>query len=217
MAGLVEKDIRLLLKRKETIIMFLAISFLLGFTTNGNFVISYLTLLCTIFTVSTISYDEFDNGYTFLMTLPIDCKTYVAEKYAFCIGSGFIAWIFAVIFFLVTGVVKGDAINLSEDMMMAVVFIPVYIIMLCVMIPIQLKYGGEKSRIVLLVLWGIIALIGFLGAKVLAGLHISIDGLVKILDQIPEIVFGILGIAITVVIVVISFVCSRKIMEKKEY
>lgn len=217
MAGLVEKDIRLLLKRKETIIMFLAISFLLGFTTNGNFVISYLTILCTIFTVSTISYDEFDNGYTFLMTLPIDCKTYVAEKYAFCIGSGFIAWIFAVIFFLVTGVVKGDAINLSEDMMMAVVFIPVYIIMLCVMIPIQLKYGGEKSRIVLLVLWGIIALIGFLGAKVLAGLHISIDGLVKILDQIPEIVFGILGIAITVVIVVISFVCSRKIMEKKEY
>ncbi len=217
MAGLVEKDIRLLLKRKETIIIFLAISFLLGFTTDGNFVISYLTILCTIFTVSTISYDEFDNGYTFLMTLPIDCKTYVAEKYAFCIGSGFIAWIFAVIFFLVTGVVKGDAINLSEDMMMAVVFIPVYIIMLCVMIPIQLKYGGEKSRIVLLVLWGIIALIGFLGAKVLAGLHISIDGLVKILDQIPEIVFGILGIAITVVIVVISFVCSRKIMEKKEY
>lgn len=217
MAGLVEKDIRLLLKRKETIIMFLAISFLLRFTTNGNFFISYLTILCTIFTVSTISYDEFDNGYTFLMTLPIDCKTYVAEKYAFCIGSGFIAWIFAVIFFLVTGVVKGDAINLSEDMMMAVVFIPVYIIMLCVMIPIQLKYGVEKSRIVLLVLWGIIALIGFLGAKVLAGLNISIDGLVKILDQIPEIVFGILGIAITVVIVVISFVCSRKIMEKKEY
>lgn len=217
MVGLMEKDIRLLLKRKEIIIMFLAISFLLGFTTDGNFVIAYLTILCAIFSASTISYDEFDNGYTFLMTLPIDCKTYVAEKYAFCIGSGFIAWIFAVIFFLVTGVVKGDAINLSEDMMMAVVFIPVYIIMLCVMIPIQLKYGGEKSRIVLLVLWGIIALIGFVGAKALAGLNISIDGLVKILDQIPDIALVVIGIAVTILITVISIACSRKIMEKKEY
>ena len=217
MAGLVEKDIRLLLKRKEIIIMFLAISFLLGFTTDGNFVIAYLTILCAIFSASTISYDEFDNGYTFLMTLPIDCKTYVAEKYAFCIGGGFIAWILSVIFLFVTAVVKGDSINLPEDMMMAVVFIPVYIIMLCIMIPIQLKYGGEKSRIVLLVLWGIIALIGFVGAKALAGLNISIDGLVKILDQIPDIAFAVIGIAITVLIMVISIACSRKITEKKEY
>ena len=217
MAGLVEKDIRLLLKRKEIIIMFLAISFLLGFTTDGNFVIAYLTILCAIFSASTISYDEFDNGYTFLMTLPIDCKTYVAEKYAFCIGGGFIAWNFAVIFYFVSAVVKGDSINLSEDMMMAVVFIPVYIIMLCVMIPIQLKYGGEKSRIVLLVLWGIIALIGFVGAKALAGLNISIDGLVKILDQIPDIALVVIGIAVTILITVISIACSRKIMEKKEY
>lgn len=217
MAGLVEKDIRLLLKRKQTVILFLAISFLLGFTTDGSFVIAYLTVLCAIFTASTISYDEFDNGYTFLMTLPIDCKTYVAEKYAFCIGGGFIAWNFAVIFYFVSAVIKGDSINLSEDMMMAVVFIPVYIIMLCIMIPIQLKYGGEKSRIVLLVLWGIIALIGFVGAKALAGLNVSIDGLVKILDQIPDIAFAVIGIAITVLIMVISIACSRKIMEKKEY
>ena len=217
MAGLVEKDIRLLLKRKQTVILFLAISFLLGFTTDGSFVIAYLTVLCAIFTASTISYDEFDNGYTFLMTLPIDCKTYVAEKYAFCIGGGFIAWNFAVIFYFVSAVIKGDSINLSEDMMMAVVFIPVYIIMLCIMIPIQLKYGGYKSRIVLLVLWGIIALIGFVGAKALAGLNVSIDGLVKILDQIPDIAFAVIGIAITVLIMVISIACSRKIMEKKEY
>lgn len=217
MVGLMEKDIRLLLKRKEIIIMFLAISFLLGFTTDGNFVIAYLTILCAIFSASTISYDEFDNGYTFLMTLPIDCKTYVAEKYAFCIGGGFIAWILSVIFLFVTAVVKGDSINLPEDMMMAVVFIPVYIIMLCVMIPIQLKYGGEKSRIVLLVLWGIIALIGFVGAKALAGLNISIDGLVKILDQIPDIALVVIGIAVTILITVISIACSRKIMEKKEY
>ena len=217
MAGLLEKDIRLLLQRKQAIVMFLVIAVVLGFSTGGTFVVAYTSFCLIMVAVGTVSYDEFDNGYTFLMTLPIDCKTYVAEKYAFCIGSGFIAWIFAVIFFLVTGVVKGDAINLSEDMMMAVVFIPVYIILLCVMIPIQLKYGGEKSRIVLLVLWGIIALIGFVGAKALAGLNISIDGLVKILDQIPDIALVVIGIAVTILITVISIACSRKIMEKKEY
>ena len=44
------------------------------------------TIVTAIFAITTISYDEFDNGLAFLMTLPVTRKQYVAEKYL--LGAG---------------------------------------------------------------------------------------------------------------------------------
>ena len=39
MAGLFEKDLRILLQRKQTFVLFLVIAIVLGFTTEGTFVV----------------------------------------------------------------------------------------------------------------------------------------------------------------------------------
>lgn len=61
------------------------ISFTLG---SATFVVGYIILVFGLFALNTISYDEMDNGYAFLFTLPISRADYVKEKYVYGILSG---------------------------------------------------------------------------------------------------------------------------------
>ena len=49
-------------------------------TGNTFFIISYMTFVASLFTLTSISYDEFDNGNAFLFSLPITRRMYVKEK-----------------------------------------------------------------------------------------------------------------------------------------
>lgn len=77
MAGLLEKDVRLIMQRKQILLLFVVIAVVLGFSQDGTFILGYLSFCASIVMVSTISYDELDHGYEFLMTLPITAKIYV--------------------------------------------------------------------------------------------------------------------------------------------
>ena len=85
MRGLLEKDFRLIAQRKQTLLMYAAIALMMAMTMDSTYIIGYTVSLCVLLAVGTVSYDEFDNGFLFLMTLPVDRKTYVDEKYLFCI------------------------------------------------------------------------------------------------------------------------------------
>ncbi len=59
---------------------------------EGGFVVGYMVLLAAIFCMSTLSYDVFDNGMAFLMTLLVKRRVYVFEKYVFIIGTAVTAF-----------------------------------------------------------------------------------------------------------------------------
>ena len=111
MRGLIEKDLRLLLKRKQTFIVIVIVEILLGISGSGVFAIVYFTMLAGIMAAGTLSYDEFDNGLGFLFTLPIDRKMYIREKYllstVFCAG----AWAISVVLYAVIGTISGQNID----------------------------------------------------------------------------------------------------------
>lgn len=52
----------------------------------GQSILGFFPFLFGLFTISTISYDEYQHGMTYLMTLPIKRKTYVTEKYLFAMA-----------------------------------------------------------------------------------------------------------------------------------
>ena len=81
MRGLICKDLRLMMVQKNFLIMLAAVALVsLAAMDDPMFVIMYMTLIFTSFILSTMSYDEFDNGFPFLFTLPITRKLYVREK-----------------------------------------------------------------------------------------------------------------------------------------
>ena len=93
MKGLLIKDLMLLKNQMRFFIMFSMLClFMLFINFNPGYVIGYMTLIFVMFTFTTISYDEFDNGFTFLFTLPVSRKMYVREKYLYGILSGITVW-----------------------------------------------------------------------------------------------------------------------------
>ena len=94
MSGLFEKDLRMIMQRKKVFIIFVLLAVFIGYSqVSPEFVLGYIPMLTIIVIVGTISYDEYDNGYRFLMTLPIDAKMYVLEKYIFFIAGTITSWV----------------------------------------------------------------------------------------------------------------------------
>lgn len=90
MKGLLIKDFKLLKKRG---IFLLLLVILFATTGRSEFVVGLASLIMGVFSITTISYDEFENGMPFIFTLPVRRKDYVREKYIFGFAIIAAAWI----------------------------------------------------------------------------------------------------------------------------
>lgn len=215
MAGLLEKDIRLLWGTKQTLIILFAILFAVAFLGNGNFIIGYLPFVTGMIASSTIAYDEMDHGYQFLLTLPINKRTYVKEKYLLCVTAAVAAWVIAVCLYLVKEVVRGIPVVLADDMLTAAVILSIILLINFFMIPAQIKFGSEKSRIVTLGMMGVIVAIACLCEEVI-GIE-RLNQALTVIDNMNVAVMTGSIIGITLLALFISYQISRRIMEKKEF
>ena len=146
MKGLLVKDFKLILLQKNFFLLILGIIIgMILFSDNITFPLAFLCFIISLFTVSTISYDDFDNGNAFLFTLPITRKTYVVEKYCLGLLFGGGAWMLAIILGIMVIVVKGG-IAVIDLLMIAWLLLPSIIVIQAIMLPFQLKFGGEKAR-----------------------------------------------------------------------
>ncbi|MBQ5956475.1 MAG: ABC-2 transporter permease [Clostridia bacterium] len=217
MKGLLEKDLRLMLSRKQSILIFIVASLFVAFTMDGSFVVSYLTMLFTVIAISTLSYDEYDNGFAFLMTLPFSRKTYVREKYIFTLLAEIAAWIISVIFYYVVNMIKGVRIDLLSEAPVLLMYLPLLFLMACMMLPIQFRFGAEKSRTAYFIVIGGLAVLLFIVFKLIG----SGDGSVDIIETALSFLLSPVGIimvtAAFLILVAVSYLLSVRIMEKKEF
>ena len=147
------------------------------------------------------------------MTLPITAKIYVKEKYLFCIGGAVIAWLFAAILYFVSKMIRGETFSFLDELPVALIFLPIILLMLSILIPFQLKYGMEKSRIILALLAGIIAAAIYFIKNLIDGNSKILTAINSVNDEVVTIILFALGIFATL----ISYFISSRIMEKKEF
>ncbi|WP_026529223.1 ABC-2 transporter permease [Butyrivibrio sp. VCD2006] len=216
MRGLIEKDLRLTLIRKQTIVIFLVMALAMGVSMNGAFLVAYLTMLAMIIGTGTISYDEYDNGFPFLMTLPFDRKTFVREKYLFSFITAIAAWCFGAAIFGIMDMVRNNGAGLSEIPMMTAI-IPSMYIASAVIIPLQLKYGGEKSRIALFIIFGLVAVVAVGAGKVIENPLNPIADVITALQGLPGPVVLLILLTVCAITTTVSYLFSVRIMEKKEF
>lgn len=208
MLGLMRKDLCLLLQRSRALVIMVGVGVIIEFSTDGGFLMGYLTMISTILSIGTISYDEFDNGYPFLLTLPVTRKRYVTAKYLFCLASNLAGWAAASVIFAGCCLVKGEGFRMAQ-LTDALAFLPLAGLMTAVMLPLQLKYGAEKSRLALAVLAGVVVALGYVGVKLFPGLPDSLSG-------VSETVFGAVFVCLCIAALAVSFCCSLGIMNQKE-
>ena len=211
MLGMMRKDLCLLLQRSRAMLMMAGVGIIIGFSTDGSFMIGYLTMISAILTIGTISYDEFDNGYLFLLTLPVTRRSYVTAKYIFCFLGDLVGWAAASVIYAGCCLAKGAGLGM-EQLAAALVFLPVVGLMSAVMLPLQLKYGAEKSRLALAVLFGGIGVLGALGMKLFPGLPDTL----RAFPEISGAALGAAALGAVAAAVALSYWISLGIMEKKE-
>ena len=216
MKGLLIKDLKLLLgqKRFYTIVLGLGVLFMITYD-NPSMGVGYITMLLTIFTLNTISYDEFDNGMSFLMTLPIYRKTYVQEKYVF---AGLMA-VGSAIASTVLSILLGTIMNKTFDVMDVVVtgasMIVVVLFILSVTLPLLIKFGAEKGRMAMFAAFGLIGLAVFVLAKVFGDTDfVWIDAFLATVDAK---ILVLMGIFVLFMMVFTSYFICVRIISKKEY
>ena len=217
MKGLLIKDYKLLMLQKKTFLLMLLIAICMNFAMQDNpgVIIGYLTFFAALMANTTLSYDEYGNGITFLLTLPVTRKTYVRSKYVGNLLLLLFFWLPSTLLEALIYALQGRILFRMETMVSVLAILPVSLIFVDFMIPLVLRFGQEKGKLVWAAVGGLIfAVIAVLNALSEAGK----------LETVKQ-VFGKLvqhGILLTVCIIVLSLLglavsygFSVKVMEKK--
>ncbi len=218
MKGLLVKDFRFLMQQKMSLIIFLGLGLYFMVTTEDvSMAMTYITMMIGIFTTGSIAYDCVDNGMAFLMTLPVQRKTYVVSKYVFaliteCImGVILCAMAYGVKMFQVADL---NLAGLPEGIGMA---IAMALIIAAILIPIYLKFGGEKARFALAVIFGLVFAVAFVMQSVAKDLLVEMTNLLNKWGQMPMLQAAGILFGIVAVLVGISMAISIAVVQKKEY
>lgn len=222
MRGLLVKDFRFALQNKKMMVMLVvieAVFLVMQGAGSASFVMGYMMMGCGMLVLATITTDEYNKSMAFLMTLPVRRADYALEKYVFSFLCNLVGFFLAVVPYCV---LRPDRV--ADTLYLAVVIMAVMLMLQMVMLPAQLKYGGERGRMVLLGVFAGGVLMFTWGRKVWERALAGSEGLQEFAARMAEgikgldaAVAGIGAVLLCIVCFVISLSVSRRIMEKKEF
>lgn len=209
MKGLLIKDVKLMLGQLMFLIILPIVGALIvvpGGELGMGF--SYITSVSGLLAVTTINYDSYDNGYSFLFTLPVSRKGYVKEKYVFALLSSAVVMtaVGLLLWSLVAAVHPENTyafVKFMKDMWSAYRII---LTALSFLLPIFLKYGAEKSRYVILIACGIF--------MALAAVFTMEEPLGELLEGGIK---GMVSFLLSAALLTGSYAVSCGIMERKDF
>lgn len=216
MKGLLVKDYLMLINQKRFLLLALVMMVVISLSGSGaTFAIGYCAFMGVLNGVSTISYDEYNHGYSFLLTLPFTRKEYVLEKYLF-------TFLCVTLFSLVGGFIAfgsqlvqaSPAFSLFELAISLVTLLCMSLLVAAIMLPVQLRFGSEKGRIAFVVVMLSLFVVVIGGVQLAEVLNWQLENLLR---QLSLPLFGVALIAIVILSLLISYGLSLHIMRKKEF
>lgn len=218
MKGMFIKDLCIMKLQARFFVIIVLLAVLLAANGSGvSFFLSYVMFVFSIFTLSTISYDEMDNGMTYLFTLPVTRKKYVLEKYVFGI---FMMGLSVVISFLLIPaglMIRKETMNLPELLLTASVTVGIVLLFLALTFPVQFKFGAEKGRIMMFILFAVIILAIAGVEKILEMNGMNLEQNLNFLENVGTGVATAIPVFAGLLLYGISIFVSVRILEKKEY
>lgn len=214
MKGLLVKDMKLLKLNRNFLGILIAVEIILLIFSDGlMFPVGFMTMVVGMFGISTISYDEMDNGNAFLFTMPFSRKAYVLEKYLESFLLDVIALIVTGTASLIAMMIKGGG-DISELPVYCIVILFAVLLMQGWMIPITLAFGGEKGRVA-----GFVMFAGIFAAVVFC-LNIfssDIPWVFKAFAAMGGDAVALAAFVLTAALYALSIAISMRIVAKKEF
>lgn len=216
MKGLFLKDLCILKLQARFFMMLLMIAVIIVATgSEVTFLMSYLMFVFAIFTLSTMAYDDLDNGMNYLLTLPVTRGQYVLSKYIFGLFMIGLAGVASAIVILIVLSMNAEVVNMQEIIFTCAVIVGIVLLFLGVTFPIHFKYGAEKGKIVMFIVFAIIVMPFAAIEKLLEDKGIALEQLLSVDLRVETVIMAIVGIG--VIVYGLSILISKKIMENKEF
>lgn len=211
MKGIIIKDILTIKKSFWQIFLIYIVFSAIGIITSQPSWCAIGTMMASIIPMVLIEIDEGTNWLKYIVCTPVGKKNYVLSKYIIelcCVAAGYLVIVAGI---AVSSIVKKDNALSEIAMMTALIFISTFF-MSSIVVPLSLKVGVVKGRIILVLIYTILgtAIGNFSGylrnAKPEIFNNISSNAAVHIVICIISLVFFVL-----------SYYVSLKIVSKKEY
>ena len=216
MLGLLEKDFRLLKGQKNFFLIILLITVFLSLNSEDNFAVTYLTFIAGFMTISSFGYDDNGNCMPFLLTLPVSRRLYVKSKYVLGFLLTFIGWMAGMVISMVTAFLH-KAPPTAEAVLFQLAWVFFWMILLSFVLPMLFRFGAEKGRMATLAMMLVFMAIVFVFTKLAETLGMDVDACLEALAG-QQIVVLVAGMAVAaLIILLISYSISVKIIQKKEY
>ena len=195
MKGLLIKDFCLLRNQRKILPVYIMLAVWFTAMHNDGFGFPYMMMMASILTISTISYDEVDHSLTHLFTL-------MAASLVFAIACC-----------LVRTLISPD--GQETDLGTLILFsICAGAVIVSLMIPIRIRFGGDQGRIILYAIIAGIALIVLLITKVAPDQQTAVTAFFAQLGQTGLL---LLAAGIAVIITVVGYILGVRWMKKKEF
>lgn len=184
MKGLLMMDWLTIKKMKQMLLIFVFLCLLYLVLDIGVFMVAFIPIVLTSIWIS-VSLSEYSSGNTqFLFTLPFDRKTFVTEKYLFCIGSPL------VLLMILSGIYLALKLDQGKDLLYLMGGTAAGILLLAsLMVPLTIKYrkNAQNYRSIVMVIF-ILIFAG--GGQWLSGLVEKIAPYLVWFAAIPFIALG---------------------------
>lgn len=217
MTGLLIKDLQFLKQQWRLLLCWVVMGALLASSDQyRNMFVIYSTMFGGLIVLNTLTYDGFDNGYAYLFSLPVTPKLYVAEKYLLTVLISTAGCAFAGV--MTACMANGQGLALGEHLTTCLVIWMTLLWVACLMLPLNLKFGTEKSRVILIFAWSsMVGIIISLYIHIGDSGELKIHGLLSRLESLGRL--GMLAVtgAFTAAAVCLSVAVSVHVMQKKEY
>lgn len=217
MLGLIMKDF-INLKKNMRIIPILAVVYaIMAITTeDANFFTAIFTMLFAILNLSLFSYDEMAKWDTYAITLPITKNNLIQVKYMMMLILTFIGALFSMIFSTLINFFKNED-AFQTNLIACGLGAATVILFYCITLPIIIKLGVEKARLVFFVVYFVPLILLSSFSKIIEAKGLTMpDNVKKILNFLVE--NSYLAVPLLVIIaLVISYNISLRIYKKKEF
>ena len=218
MKGLIIKDIRIIFSNKNVFLFIPILVSMAAFskTRLAVYLFAYVAVMVISLLTTTISFDDMENGTSFLMTMPVSRKEYVKSKYLLGVVSLILGVVLSIAVVTAVTFLKGDPLDINGLMLIVCLLWLVMIVLMSVLIPVQLKFGSINGKAVLMCI--IIGSMLVLAAMILVLRNYSEETLNFFVNEIMKnmVLMTAAGIFGTVIILAISYMMSVRIMKKRE-
>lgn len=211
MKGLLIKDLAFWYQQRKFLVMMVFLAVVLSIVTgSATFAVNYCMIIGLILSMSIFTTDELENGYVFIFSLPITRQMYVKARYMYAICLIILSWFIgsvlssAINFFIV----KENIWTLLGE---GLALVPAYLICLAIMLPIIVRYGSQKGRLLLFIV------LGFIAWTATAVVPFVLKHFETVIYEVPWALYVVVLVIAAIILYAFSYYLSLVFIEKREF